>query len=149
MSAHFSTIRLRGRVILGAAAVVGTAVLGCAARIRRSGRLADPARPARAFRPAHIVRRGARMWPVLPERGAGTRPWSRWARWEWLVRAERLVGRRRRRSIAPPNATDRRPAQTLRAMPRQVAPSTDAVDLTPAERAAFAGLMRQFSQGHR
>lgn len=57
--------------------------------------------------------------------------------------------RRRQPGTSAVRDTDWRPAQTLRAMPRQVVPTTDAVDLTPAERAAFAGLIRQFSEGHR
>ncbi|WP_128375217.1 hypothetical protein [Streptomyces cavernae] len=41
-------------------------------------------------------------------------------------------------------ATGPRP---LRALPRQAGPPPEAVQLTAAERAAFAGLVRQFSEG--
>jgi hypothetical protein len=140
MSEHFSTIRRKGRVILAVATVAGTAVLGCLARLAR------PIGPARRTGPDHMVRPVWRVRPGLRMRWGRAVRWSRWARWSWLVRAERSRSPRPV-PVAPARGGDWRVATTLRAMPRQIVPSTDAVDLTPAERAAFAGLVRQFSEG--
>ncbi|MET7440066.1 hypothetical protein ACWERY_08350 [Streptomyces sp. NPDC004082] len=58
----------------------------------------------------------------------------------WVVGLVRLL--RRSRSTAA-----RRPVGTLRAVPgqRRTGPGAECVELTPQERAAFAGLVRQFS----
>ncbi|MFD3926835.1 hypothetical protein [Streptomyces sp. NPDC058614] len=59
----------------------------------------------------------------------------------WVVGLVRLL--RRDRSEAVP----RRHGDALRALPRQrqSGPDTESVELTPEEHAAFAGLVRQFS----
>lgn len=59
----------------------------------------------------------------------------------WVVGLARLL-RRDRSEVAP-----RRHGDALRAMPRQrrSGPDTESVELTPEEHAAFAGLVRQFS----
>lgn len=59
----------------------------------------------------------------------------------WIVGLVRLL-RRDRSEVAP-----RRQGDALRAMPRQrrSGPDTESVELTPEEHAAFAGLVRQFS----
>ncbi|MCX5558415.1 hypothetical protein [Streptomyces sp. NBC_00038] len=59
----------------------------------------------------------------------------------WVVGLVRLL-RRGRSEVAP-----RRHGDALRALPRQrrSGPDTESVELTPEEHAAFAGLVRQFS----
>jgi hypothetical protein len=63
----------------------------------------------------------------------------------WAVRLTRIL--RRGRSEAP--AQDLGPA-VLPALPRQrqTGPDLESVELTPAEKAAFAGLVRQLADGH-
>jgi hypothetical protein len=65
------------------------------------------------------------------------------------VRGQRLTSRKQRPGAPAAQGADWSVAQALRAMPRQIVPPTEAVDLTPAERAAFAGLVRQFSEDRR
>ncbi|WP_251093773.1 hypothetical protein [Streptomyces sp. Caat 7-52] len=50
---------------------------------------------------------------------------------------------------ASPQATARRPAAPLPALPRQtrVGPPQESVELTPAEQDAFAGLVRRLANG--
>jgi hypothetical protein len=61
----------------------------------------------------------------------------------WTVGLVRILRRHR------PGTTARRRRATLRALPHQrvAGPHLESVELTPAERAAFAGLVRQFSDG--
>ena len=59
----------------------------------------------------------------------------------WAVGLVRLL-RRDRDAIA----VRRRRHRLLRALPGQSGPPVEAVELTPAERAAFAGLVRRFSE---
>lgn len=61
----------------------------------------------------------------------------------WIVCVGRIVGRRRLEDAA------RRHRAMLRTLPRQprTGPALESVELTPAERDAFAGLMRQFEEG--
>ena len=85
-------------------------------------------------------------------RGSVRVRWGRWTRRGWLAREAQPAGLPRRavRSAgAPVPGADRRGTRTPGVMPRQVVPSTDAVDLTAAERAAFAGLVRRFGEGYR
>ncbi|MFD7710314.1 hypothetical protein ACFV6E_34640 [Streptomyces sp. NPDC059785] len=50
-----------------------------------------------------------------------------------------------------PEEVARRRSETLRALPRQrrVGPAAESVELSSQERAAFAALIRQFSDSHR
>ena len=59
----------------------------------------------------------------------------------WVVGLSRLLRRARAGAVA------RDHGQVLRALPRQrrSGPLAESVELTPEERAAFAGLVRQFS----
>ncbi|MFD8503818.1 hypothetical protein ACFV2L_13955 [Streptomyces sp. NPDC059687] len=61
----------------------------------------------------------------------------------WIVCAGRILRRRRYEEAA------RRYRNRLGALPRQPkqGPAVESVELTPAERDAFAGLMRQFDEG--
>ncbi|MCX3058445.1 hypothetical protein [Streptomyces beihaiensis] len=60
----------------------------------------------------------------------------------WVVGLVRLV---RTVTVAPP---EKLPALPLGALPGQAqAPALESVSLTPDERDAFAGLVRQFSRG--
>ncbi|MER5535471.1 hypothetical protein [Streptomyces mirabilis] len=59
----------------------------------------------------------------------------------WVVGLSRLLRRARTEAVV------RHHGQVLRAIPRQrrSGPAAETVELTPEERAAFAGLVRQFS----
>ena len=61
----------------------------------------------------------------------------------WVTGLVRILRRNR------PGATPRRPGQALSGLPpqRQTAPDVEAVELSPAERDAFAGLVRQLDNG--
>lgn len=61
----------------------------------------------------------------------------------WIICVGRIVGRRRIELAA------RRRHAMLRTLPQQprTGPALESVELTPAERDAFAGLMRQFDEG--
>ncbi|MGQ4383025.1 hypothetical protein [Streptomyces sp. SAS_270] len=61
----------------------------------------------------------------------------------WVVGLIRLLRRNRFEAAAV------RPGDALWALPsqRQTGPGVECVELTPAERDAFAGLVRQFSDG--
>ncbi|GAB2754725.1 hypothetical protein [Streptomyces bullii] len=61
----------------------------------------------------------------------------------WTVGLIRVLRRGRAEASWP--ATDRLPG-----LPRQqgAGPGVEAVELTPAERAAFTGLVRRFGEGH-
>ncbi|MEU8591771.1 hypothetical protein AB0C59_33015 [Streptomyces sp. NPDC048664] len=61
----------------------------------------------------------------------------------WIICVGRVVGRRRMELAA------RRRYARIQAFPRQrrTGPALESVELTPAEHAAFAGLMRQFDEG--
>jgi hypothetical protein len=64
----------------------------------------------------------------------------------WVIGLIRLIGVLRR---SRPEATLRRTDPALSALPRQrqAAPHLESVELTPAEQDAFAGLVRQLSDG--
>ncbi|MEU1598417.1 hypothetical protein ABZ468_37770 [Streptomyces sp. NPDC005708] len=60
----------------------------------------------------------------------------------WIVCVGRVVHQRRLEESV------RRHRTALRALPpQQTSPALESVELTPAERDAFAGLMRQFDEG--
>ncbi|ELS54048.1 hypothetical protein [Streptomyces viridochromogenes] len=61
----------------------------------------------------------------------------------WVIGLSRVLRRARAES------SPRRPGSALSALPhqRQAAPELEAVELTPAERDAFAGLIRQLNDG--
>lgn len=59
----------------------------------------------------------------------------------WAIGLVRIL---RRDRVAADTPRDGLP---LRGLPRQAAPSVESVELTPAERDAFAGLVRQLGDG--
>jgi hypothetical protein len=59
----------------------------------------------------------------------------------WTVSLIRMARRERQGTPRPPMA------RTLGALPRQALPPAEGIDLTPAERDAFALLVRQFGEG--
>jgi len=59
----------------------------------------------------------------------------------------RVVQRRIARNNAARQGRYANGSPSLRAVPRQAGPPPEAVQLTPAERAAFARLVRRFSEG--
>ncbi|MEY9992016.1 hypothetical protein ABIE67_004048 [Streptomyces sp. V4I8] len=61
----------------------------------------------------------------------------------WVTGLVRILRRTR------PGAAPHRPAQALSGLPpqRQTAPDLEAVELSPAERDAFAGLVRRLNNG--
>ncbi|GHJ39723.1 hypothetical protein Sm713_53320 [Streptomyces sp. TS71-3] len=112
------------------AALVRTAAprgLSWAARVAQTTHRVRPPRPSGRERQAERPRSGAGPLPHPGRRPA----------------AQEGGGPNR------PGTAGWRRVRALHAMPRQVVPPTETVDLTPAERAAFAGLVRQFSEGRR
>ncbi|MEV0602890.1 MULTISPECIES: hypothetical protein [Streptomyces] len=63
----------------------------------------------------------------------------------WAIGLVRTV-RRDRRAPQPPGAGAA--PRLLKAVPRQVVPPSESVELTAAEREAFAGLVRELTRGH-
>ncbi|MEW2247045.1 MULTISPECIES: hypothetical protein [unclassified Streptomyces] len=64
----------------------------------------------------------------------------------WLIGITRMLRRARAEAIAWHAAQDT--ALSALPGPREVGPRLEAVELTPAERDAFAGLVRRLNNGH-
>jgi hypothetical protein len=138
MSEQISTIRRMRLAALTAMHAVRGVALGGLARLARETRTV---RPSARVRPARRVRQvSSPRWGLAALR-------RRLVRRVWPPRAPEA--RRGGAGGGPARGAGWRSTQSLRAMPRQIVPASEAVDLTPAERAAFAGLMRQFSDGRR
>ncbi|GHH80198.1 hypothetical protein GCM10018793_34760 [Streptomyces sulfonofaciens] len=98
---------------------------------------------------AHLVRTTSRVRPSRPSRRDRQAGGARVREGHLPSRGPRGAARREESGRGRPGPAGWQRARALDAMPRQVVPPTESVDLTPAERAAFAGLVRQFSEGRR